>query len=58
MKRYASVLICVLFIMLASAVRHIVLPQAKSAAVRYGSAQRISAPSSQENAGAHIELDV
>ena len=55
MKRYSLVLICVLFVMLASAVRHLLLPQAKSAAIRYGSAQRISAP---EEPGALAEFDI
>lgn len=36
MKKYAAVLICVLFVLLASALRHAVLPHAKSAAVEYG----------------------
>ena len=58
MKKYASVLICVLFVMLASAVRHIILPQAKSAAIRCGSAQRIAAPAAPEEPGALTELDV
>ena len=57
MKRYASVLICVLFVMLASVLRHAILPQAKSAAVLHGSAQRIAAPAAQEDAGAFMELD-
>jgi len=35
MKKYAAVLICVLFVMLASALRHVILPHAKSAAVEY-----------------------
>ena len=55
MKRYASVLICVLFVMLASALRHVILPQAKCAAIRYGNAARIAAPAAAESLE---ELDV
>ena len=41
MKRYALVLICVLFVMLASALRHFILPYAKSAAVQHSRAASI-----------------
>ena len=57
MKRYVSVLICVLFVMLASALRHVILPQAKCAALRHGNAARIAAPVYEESEPP-MELDV
>lgn len=57
MKRYVSVLICVLFVMLASALRHVILPQAKCAALRHGNAARIAAPVYEESEPL-MELDV
>ena len=58
MKRYALVLICVLFVMLASALRHVILPQAKSAAIRHGRAAGIERPVPSEESEALMKFSI
>ena len=58
MKRHALVLICVLFVMLASALRHFILPHAKSAAIRHSRAASIAEPVSSEESAALMEFGI
>ena len=58
MKRYALVLICVLFVILASALRHLILPHAKSAALRHSRVACIAEPVSAEESAALMNFSI